>query len=66
MNEPDHKVRQLERETFLDGSTKVKQESRILKAQYEELSTSKAENSLIRLKQSYYDQGEKLGRLLAW
>ncbi len=66
MKELDHKIRQLEREAFLDDSTKIKQELMSLKAQYEELSTSKAENSLIRLKQSYYDQGEISGRLLAW
>lgn len=66
MNELDHKIRQLERETFSDGSTKQKQELTLFKALYEELSTSKAENSLIWLKQSYYDQGEKPGRLLAW
>lgn len=66
MNELDHKIRQLERETILDSSTKIKQELTVLKAQYEELSTLKAENSLIRLKQNYYDQGEKPGRLLAW
>lgn len=50
MNQLDHKIRQLEREIFLDSSTKAKQELRLLKAQYEELSTSKAENSLIWLK----------------
>lgn len=46
MNELDHKIRQLEREAFLDNSTKIKQELKLLKAQYEEISTSKAENSL--------------------
>lgn len=35
-----------------------------LKAQYEQLSLTKTENGLIRLKQSY-DQGEKPGKLLA-
>lgn len=53
MNVLDSKISQLEREAFLD-SLKTKQELMLLKAQYEELSTSKAENSLIRLKQSYY------------
>jgi len=66
MNELDRKIGQLERETFLDASTKAKQELMLLKAQYEELSTLKAGNSLIQPKQSYYDQGEKLGRLLTW
>lgn len=51
---------------FLDASTEAKQELLLLKAQYEEFSTSKAENSLIQLKRSYYDQGEKPGRLLPW
>lgn len=43
MNVLDSKISQLEREAFLD-SLKTKQELMLLKAQYEELSTSKAEN----------------------
>lgn len=39
MNLLDHKIRQLEREIFLDGSRKAKQELRLLKAQYEEFPT---------------------------
>lgn len=66
MKELDQKIGRLERESLLDNSPNIKQDLKILKAQYEELSTLKAENSLIRLKQSYYDQGEKPGRLLAW
>lgn len=37
----------------MDGSTKAKQKLTLLKAQYEELSTSKAENSLIQLYDLY-------------
>lgn len=38
----------------------------ILRTQYNELSASKATSQLLRLKQSFYDQGEKPGKLLAW
>ena len=37
-----------------------------LRAKYNALSATKAENSLIRLKQAFYEQGEKSGKLLAW
>ena len=37
-----------------------------LKAKYNVLSTNKATKSLMRLKQSYYEQGERAGKLLAW
>lgn len=66
MNELDHRIRRLEREAYLDDSVKIQQELTSLKAQYEELSTTKTEISLIQHKQSYYDQGEKPGRLLTW
>lgn len=65
IKELDHRIRHLEREAYLDDSVKIQQELTSLKAQYEELSTTKTENSLIQLKQSYHDQGEKPGRLLA-
>lgn len=42
------------------------QELVTLRARYNALSVSKAENSLTRLKQTFYEQGEKSGRLLAW
>lgn len=38
----------------------------MLRSQYNELSASLAAANLLRLKQSYYDQGEKPGKLLAW
>uniref|UniRef100_A0A1A8URJ6 Reverse transcriptase domain-containing protein n=1 Tax=Nothobranchius furzeri TaxID=105023 RepID=A0A1A8URJ6_NOTFU len=38
----------------------------ILKAEYEKLSTLRAAASLQRLRQSFYEQGEKPGKLLAW
>lgn len=55
----------MERENYLDNSVEVNKELFALKARYEELSNSKAANSLTRLKQSN-DQGGKPGKLLAW
>jgi len=37
-----------------------------LKAQYNELTSNKIATNLMWLKQSYYDQGEKPGKLLVW
>lgn len=37
-----------------------------LRARYNALSVTQAEHTLIRLKLTFCDQGEKSGRLLAW
>lgn len=52
------KIRKLEKQTY-EGSTNIEphqQEVFLLRAQYDELSLSKAENSLIHLKQTFYEQ----------
>lgn len=38
----------------------------LLKSEYNELSANKIATNLLWLKQSYYDQGEKAGKHLAW
>lgn len=38
----------------------------LLKSEYNGLTTNKIATSLLWLKQPYYDQGEKAGKLLAW
>lgn len=38
----------------------------ILRAEYDKLSASRAAHSLLRLKQTFYEQRDKLGKLLAW
>ncbi len=43
-----------------------KQKLLALKAEYDHLSSLNAENSILRLKQTYYDQGEKPTKWLAW
>lgn len=37
-----------------------------LRTKYNELSAKKAATSLMMLRQNYYNQGEKAGKLLAW
>jgi len=66
MKELDYKIRELEKVAIRDNSSQTKQELLTLKSEHEELSLLKAKDSLIRLKQSFYDQGEKPGKLLAW
>lgn len=62
------RIRNLEKETYEGNadSGPHREELLLLRAQYNELSLSKAENCLIRLKQTFYEQGEKSGKLLAW
>lgn len=64
----EDEIRKLEKETYEDNANIElhQQELLLLRAQCNELSLSKAENSLIHLKQTFYEQGEKSGKLLAW
>lgn len=56
----------MENEYYRTRSTESHQNLLLLRAQYNELSASKAVASLLRLKQSFYEQGEKPGKVLAW
>ncbi len=49
----------------LNGSS-LHQELLNLRTKYNQLSAKKAAASLMMLRQNYYDQGEKAGKLLAW
>lgn len=62
----DSKMKSLEKDEFLDGSADPHLELLLLKAEYNKISAERAANSLQRLKQTFYDQGEKPGKLLAW
>lgn len=57
----DAEIRDLEEIVNIDHSKGIKQKLLALKAEYEELSTLKAENSIL-----IYDQGKKPSKLLAW
>lgn len=55
----------LEEECYQTRCPKVHQNLAQLRTQYNEFSASKAVWNLTRLKQTFYDQGEKPGKLLA-
>lgn len=59
-------IEMLEGEYFQSFCPRVHQKLLLLRTQYNELSASKAASHLLRLKQTFYDQGEKPGKLLAW
>ncbi len=56
---------ELEIELFETNDPENKKKIISLKAQYNELTGNKIATNLMWLKQSYYDQGEKPGKLLA-
>ena len=56
----------MERAVRLDNSVPTKQKLLALGAEYEERSIQKAEDGLLRLKQTFCERGEKPSRLLAW
>lgn len=63
----DERIKKLEKKLY-EGNTNTEshqQKLLLLEAQYNKLSHSKAENILISLKQIFYEQGEKSGKLLA-
>lgn len=66
MSNLETEIRQLERDIFVNDTPDLQHKLVGLRAKYNELSFSKALASINRLKQSFYDQGEKAGKLLAW
>ena len=64
----DEEIKKLETEIYYNRhiATDVHSKLLLLRSQYNELAANKAAADLMRLKQSYYDQGEKPGKLLAW
>lgn len=51
---------------FKNPCPRLNQGLLLLRAQYNEISASKAAANLLKLKQSIFDQGEKSGKILAW
>lgn len=62
----EKQIKAIEQQLFNRYDPLKQKEILILKAQYNELTSSKIVKNLMWLKQSYYDQGEKNGKLLAW
>lgn len=66
MLELEQSIKDLEEEIFKHDTPELRQKLLLLKAEFNDISTNKAAANITRLKQTYYDQGEKAGRLLAW
>lgn len=60
------KMETLENQIKWRGMIQQRRDLLLLRTQYNNLSPDKAAKSLMRLKQSYYDQGGKAGKHLAW
>lgn len=59
-------IKALELDLYRNDSPEKHKELLLLRTRYKELSTNKIAANLLWLKQSYYDQGDKAGKLLAW
>ncbi len=66
LTELDTKIKLLEKTLSYNNGSSLHQELLNLRTKYNELSAKKAAASLMMLRQNYYDQGEKAGKLLAW
>ena len=62
----ESKIKATENIYFQNPCPKLHQSLILLRAQYNEISASKATANLLKLKQSVFDQGEKSGKILAW
>ena len=56
----------MEGEVIINHTPALEHKLTILRAHYNEQSANKALTNLNKLKQSFYDQGEEAGKLLAW
>ena len=66
MEQLEKKIKDTETNYFTNPSQHLFVELNELRAKYNVLSTNKATKNLMKLKQSYYEQGEKASKLLAW
>ena len=66
MQQLEKKIKETESKHFKNPSQQSFKEHNEFRAKYNVLSVNKATKSLLKLKQSYYEQGEKASKLLAW
>ena len=66
MQQLEKKIKETESKHFKNPSQQSFRELNEFRAKYNVFSVNKATKSLLKLKQSYYEQGEKASKLLAW
>lgn len=62
----EHKITTLQEKVYEKSDPQMESELLILRAEYDNMSASRAASSLLRLRQSFFEQGDKSGKLLAW
>lgn len=62
----EHKIKTLQEKVYEKSDPQMESELLILRAEYDNMSASRAASSLLRLRQSFFEQGNKSGKLLAW
>lgn len=62
----EQKIRILQEKVNEKSNQQLENDLLILRAEYDKLSASRAAPSLLRLRQTFYEQGDKSGKLLAW
>ena len=62
----ESRIKDMEERLYHGTNRDLERELFLLKSEYNEMSTQKIFSQLQHLKQQYYDQGEKPGKLLAW
>ena len=60
------KIKNVQNLVAYNYTTTVEKELLTLKAEYNRMSADRAATDIIRLNQTFYEQGEKTGKLLAW
>ncbi len=62
----ESRIRTLQEEVFMNRNPAAEKELLLLRAKYNKLSAARAAADMLRLNQSFYEQGEKPSKLLAW
>ncbi len=62
----EHKIKILQEKVYSGSNPQLENDLLILRAKYDKMSAFRAALSLLRLKQTFYEQGEKSRKLLAW
>lgn len=62
----EYKIKTLQEKVFRKSDPSLETELLILRAEYNKLSSTRAASSLLTLNQTFYEQGDKSGKLLAW
>uniref|UniRef100_A0A3P9J7K4 Reverse transcriptase domain-containing protein n=1 Tax=Oryzias latipes TaxID=8090 RepID=A0A3P9J7K4_ORYLA len=60
------KIKTLQNQVIKNNTANAEKELFTLKAEYNKMSADRAISDIIRLNQNFYEQGEKVGSLLAW